>query len=157
MVVVKVLAGTSELSSTGETAAGVDANLFVPGGASPKSHLLECESFTVEQNDDAMVVRFIDPRHFDTGRYVQLQEDLVDFVEDQKPRKLLLDLGRIDYCSTALINALLMAQKRVQAGSGMIKLFGLHGVLLEAVQHLKLIDTVFSVYSDETAAKNACL
>jgi hypothetical protein len=39
----------------------------------------------------------------------------------------------------------------------MIKLFGLHGVMLESMQHLRLIGTVFSVYPDETAAKNACL
>ena len=35
----------------------------------------------------------------------------------------------------------------------MMKLFRLHGVLLEAMQHAKLIGTVFSVYVDETAAE----
>jgi anti-anti-sigma regulatory factor len=157
VVVVKVLARTPEATSADAPIADPNTNLFVPGGASAKPHLIERESFAVEQSDDAMVVRFIDPWHFDTTKYAQLQEDLLDFVERQRPCKLLVDLGNIEYCSTALINALLMAQKRVQAGLGVMKLFSLHGVLLEAMQHLKLIDAVFSVHADETAAKNACL
>ncbi len=156
VVVVKVLARASESTSADAPVAGLDTNLFVPGGASAKPHLVECESFAVEPSDDAMVVRFVDPRHFDTSKYAQLQDDLLDFVERQKPRRLLVDLGNIEYCSTALINTLLMAQKRVQSGPGVMKLFSLQGVLLEAMQHLKLIDTVFSVHADETAAKKVC-
>jgi anti-anti-sigma regulatory factor len=156
VVVVKVLAGASGSSSAGAPVGTLDAKLLVPGDSGKKPPLIERESFAVEQGDDAMVVRFVDTRHFDTGKYVQLQQDLVDFIERQRPHLLLLDLGSIEFCSTAFVNALLVAQRRVQAGSGKMKLFGLHGVLLEAMQHLKLIDTVLSVYADETAARHAC-
>jgi anti-anti-sigma regulatory factor len=50
---------------------------------------------------------------------------------------------------------LLIAQKRLQANSGTMRLFGLSETVREALQHLKLIGTVFAVYADETAAKNA--
>ncbi|MCU0979072.1 MAG: PAS domain S-box protein [Pirellulaceae bacterium] len=157
VVVVKVLARTSESSSAGTSGGDLDAHLFVPGDSGRKSHLIERESFAVEQSDELMIVRFVDTRSFDTESYLQLQRDLVEVVERQKPRKLLLDLGNIEYCATAFINALLMAHKRVEAQSGMMKLFGLGEVFLHTLHLLKLIDNVFSVYVDETAAKHACL
>ncbi len=86
--------------------------------------MLGAAYFSGEQCDDVTIVRFVDTSHFDTEKYAQLQQDLVDFVERQQPQKLLVDLGNIEYCSTALIRALLIAQKRVEAGSGMMKLFG---------------------------------
>jgi anti-anti-sigma regulatory factor len=156
VVVVKVLAGASGSSFAGAPVGTLDAKLFVPGDSGKNPPLIERESFAIEQCDDATIVRFVDTRHFDTGKYVQLQQDLVDFIEHQKPHRLLLDLGSIEFCSTAFINAVLVAQRRVQAGSGKMKLFGLHGVPLESMQHLKLIDTVLSVHADETAARHAC-
>ena len=119
--------------------------------------LIERESFAVEQCGDMTIIRLVDPWHFETVEYAQIQQELMDFVERRQPRHLLVDLANIEYCATALINALLMAQGRVHAGSGEMKLFGLHGGMLEAMQHAKLIDTMFSVYSDEAAARNACL
>jgi anti-anti-sigma factor len=97
----------------------------------------------------------VDTKYFDTDNYAQLQRDLVKFVERQQPRKLLVDLGRIEYCSTALISGLLMAQRRVTAAAGTMKLFGLREVVLETLQHLKLVDTMLSVYADETGARDA--
>jgi hypothetical protein len=35
-------------------------------------------------------------------------------------------------------------------------LCGLRGSMRQAMQHAKLIDTLFSVYSDEAAPTNAC-
>ena len=112
MVVVKVLTRASESSTdSGPGNNALEANLSVPGGSCSESHPSLCESFAVEQCGDAMIVRFVDLWHFDTGKYVRLQEDLIKFVELQKPRQLLVDLGQVECCSTTLINALLMAQK----------------------------------------------
>ena len=112
-------------------------------------------SFTVEQGGEITFVRFVDTKYFDTDDYAQLQEDLLYFAEHQQPHKLLMDLGKIEYCSTALTNALLMVQRRVRARSGTMKLFGLSEVVLETLQRLKLVGTIFAVYEDETAAINA--
>jgi anti-anti-sigma regulatory factor len=118
--------------------------------------MIGTECFCVEQSGDVTIVRIFDTRSFDTDGYAQLQQDLVDFVAHHQPRKLLVDLGNIEYCSTALIAALLMAQKCIQTCAGTMKLFGLSEVVLESLQHLKLIDTVFSVCADEAGAKHAC-
>jgi len=49
-----------------------------------------------------------------------------------------------------------MVQRRVQARSGVMKLFGLREIVQETLQQLKLVGTLFSVCVDEIAAKNAC-
>ena len=90
--------------------------------------------------------------NFETADYPQLQHDLLEFVERQRPRKLLLDLGNVVYCATALINILLAAQNRVQANAGTMKLCGLREVFLETLQCLKLVGTKFSVSADKDPA-----
>ena len=119
--------------------------------------MIGTECFRVEQAGDIAIVRIVDTRSFDVDDYAQLQQDLVDFVAHQQPRELLVDLGNIEYCSTALIAALLMAQKCLQTRPGVMRLFGLSEVVLESLQLLKLLGGVFSVYADETAAKHACV
>ena len=113
------------------------------------------ENFIVKQSGDVTIVRIVDTRLFDADNYAQLQQDLVDFVAHQQPRELLVDLSNIEYCSTALIAALLMAQKCLLSCVGVMKLFGLSEVVLETLHRLRLVGTVLSVYADETAAKNA--
>ena len=118
--------------------------------------MIGTECFRVEQSGDVTIVRIVDTRDFDTDNYAQLQIDLVDFVDRRKPPKLLVDLGSIQYCSTALTNTLLLAQKRMNAWTGQMKLFGLSEVVLETLHRLRLVGTLFSVCADETAAKHAC-
>lgn len=113
-------------------------------------------SFSIEQGDDVAIVRFADTKYFDTDHYAQLQHDVVNFVERERPGKLLADLSKVQYCSTALINTLLIAQNRMTAWAGVMKLFGLSEVVLETLQRLKLAGTLLSVHADETAARHAC-
>ena len=113
------------------------------------------EYFRIEEEGEVTCIRFADTSRFDTDDYAQLQRDLVDFVESRQPRKLLVDLGEVVYCSTALINALLMAERRVGAKTGQMHLFGLNEYMLETLQRLKLVGTIFSVCADESAAQSA--
>ena len=117
--------------------------------------MIGAECFSVEQTGDVTVVRIVDTRDFDTDNYAQLQLDLVDFVARQQPRELLVDLSNIVFCSTALIAALLMAQKCIQTRPGVMKLFGLSEVVLETLHRLRLVGTLFSVCTDEAAARKA--
>jgi len=117
--------------------------------------MIGIKSFIVEQSGDITVVRIVDTRDFDTDNYAQLQLDMVDFVDRRKPPKLLVDLGNVQYCSTALINTLLLAQKRMNAWTGQMKLFGLREVVLETLHRLRLVGTLFSVCADEAAARKA--
>ncbi len=155
VIVVKVLPRTPDLSS--DLRQRGDASTRPPAYRKRRRrrNIIGAAHFSAEQCDDTTIVRLVDTSRFHTDQYAQLQQDLEDFVERQQPRKLLVDLGNIEYGSSALISVLLIAQKRVEAGSGGMKLFGTREVVLEALQCLKLTGTMFSVYVDETAAKNA--
>jgi anti-sigma B factor antagonist len=117
--------------------------------------MIGTEYFRVEEEGKVTCIRFADTSRFDTDDYAQLQRDLVDFVESRQPRKLIVDLGEVVYCSTALVNALLMAERRIRAEGGKMNLFGLNEYVLETLQRLKLVDTIFSVCADESAAQSA--
>lgn len=155
VIVVKVLPRTPDLSS--DLRPREDAPTRPPAYRKRRRrrNIIGAAHFSAEQCDDITLVRLVDTSRFHTDQYAQLQQDLEDFVERQQPRKLLVDLGNIEYGSSALISVLLIAQKRVEAGSGVMKLFATREVVLETLQCLKLTGTVFSVYADETAAKNA--
>jgi anti-anti-sigma regulatory factor len=116
--------------------------------------MIDTEYFRIEEGSEGTCIRFADTSRFDTDDYAQLQRDLVDFVESRQPQKLLVDLGEVVHCSTALINALLMAERRVRAEAGTMNLFGLNEYMLETLQRLKLVGTVFSVCGDESAAQS---
>jgi anti-anti-sigma factor len=117
--------------------------------------LIGAEWFSVEQTGDVTVVRIVDTRFFDTDNYAQFQENLAYFVARQQPRELLVDLSNVVFCSTAFIAALLMAQKCIQTRPGVMKLFGLSESVLQSLQHLNLVGTVFLVCTDEAAARNS--
>ena len=110
------------------------------------------EHFDVEQCDGVTVIRLADPKFFDTDRYAELRRELVEFVEQQRPQKLLVLFSRVEYCSTALVSALLMVKDRVESEDGLIKLSGLSDTAREVFENLKLAGTVFDIYTDETAA-----
>ncbi len=154
-VVVKVLASASETSPAPRQLDRSETSPPARADSGTSRSTVKTEYFSVEQGDDVTIVRLRDMKHFDAENYAQLQQHLVGLVERQQPPKLLVDLGNVEYCATALINVLLTTQKSVQARSGVTKLCALREVLLETLQCLKLDGTVFSVYADETDAKNA--
>jgi anti-anti-sigma factor len=113
------------------------------------------EHFSVEQVDGITIVRVADTKHFDTDDYAELQKQLLEFVEKHEPKKMLVDFSHVMYCSTALTNTLLMAQKRVEAAGGVMKLFGLSDVVHETLDRLKLADSFFSIHPTEADARAA--
>jgi PAS domain S-box-containing protein len=156
MVVIKVLPRAPESPGAGRQLASGETTSEGDGTADGGRYRAGASSFRVAQDEGFTIVRFEDTKYFDTEHYSELQHDLVNFVEREQPDKLLADLSDVEYCSTALINALLMVQRRVQARSGVMKLFGLREIVQETLQQLKLVGTLFSVCVDEIAAKNAC-
>ena len=111
------------------------------------------EHFSVEQSDGVTIIRVVDTKSFDTDNYAVLQQQMVDFVEEQQPTGLLVDLSNVQYCATALINTMLMAQKRMDARGAPMKLFGLSEVVLETLERLNLVGSFFAVLATEADAR----
>lgn len=111
--------------------------------------------FDVQQSGGVTELRLADSALFDVPRYEELRNELVDFVEQRRPSRLIVDFSLVGYCSTAVIAAVLMAKKRLDAKGGQMKLCGMSDAVHETFQMLKLDGTIFEIYADKTDAVNA--
>ncbi len=152
LVVVKVLAGSSEASAVLRHLESSEESPAVWDASGKAPYMTGSGHFNAEQCGDVTIVRLLDANYFDRDNYALLQQGLLDFVERQQPDKLAMDLSNVVCLSTALTSTLLIAQKCVQARGGEMKLFGLSQNVLESLQHLQLVGTLFSVYADEITA-----
>ena len=111
--------------------------------------------FDAKRRRDVLEIRLVNPAFYDVDSYAELSEELIDFVEQERPRTLLVDFSRVEYCSTAVMNALLIAQKRLQSEGGLMKLYGMNDSVREAFRQLDLDSTAFDICDIEAAAMAA--
>ncbi len=107
----------------------------------------------VRQQGEVREIRLPDTRQFDTGQYAELRDELLDCLQD-RPRKLLVGFDRIEYCSTAVISALLSVQGRLAAWDGQVRLYGMNEEVRYGFRSLKLDGNVFEIFEtrEEAAA-----
>ena len=108
----------------------------------------EFKYFDVEQRGDITELHLADTKFFATERYADLRDELLAFVEQERPRRLLIDLSRVEYCSTAVMGTLIMVQRQLalQPATGVMKLCGASEVVGEAFQRLRLDRGVFDMH-----------
>jgi anti-anti-sigma regulatory factor len=113
--------------------------------------------FDVEQRGPVTEIRLADTRYFDTDRYTELRDELLAFVEQERPLRLLVDLSRVEYCSTAVMGALIAVQARLalHPAIGTMKLCGIREVVGESLRRLKLDQGVFDLHSTDVGAIQA--
>ena len=98
--------------------------------------------------DNALVIELIDPRLFDMATITALQDELLSLFDQEQPRRTVVDFTRVSHCSTAVINGLLRAKKRIQANDGQLKLCGMINSIRDAYKMLNLDGTVFQIYDN---------
>ena len=76
-------------------------------------------------------------------------------IQQEQPKKLLINFDGVTHCSTAVINGLLRAKKRVVSEGGQIKLCGMVKPVREAYKMLNLDGTVFEIHDDRGGAIGA--
>jgi anti-anti-sigma factor len=111
--------------------------------------------FIAEQRGDLTRIRLANPAYFDTTQYGELQNELAEFVEQQQPGKLLVDLSVVEYCSTAVMSALLAARRHLESTGGQMKVCGMNDTVREAFQRLKLASKGLEIYATEAEAIEA--
>ena len=111
--------------------------------------------FEVQETDGVHFVHLVDPKLFDALIVTELQEELLQLIDDAQPHKLLVNFGRVAHCSTAVINGLLRAKKRLVSKGGVLKLCGMRENVREAYRLLNLDGTVFEIYDSCAIAKDA--
>jgi anti-anti-sigma factor len=117
--------------------------------------MLKYGHFDVHHQKDVLVIQLVDPRLFDAMVVNELQEDLLAVIDKEKPRKVLISFEGVSHCSTAVINGLLRAKKRLMASGGQIKLCQMHPTIREAYKLLNLDGTVFHIHDTEAEALTA--
>jgi len=108
--------------------------------------------FDIESRDEAIVLRLVDPRLSDSGEDHDLQAELPRFANEAKASLVVVDLGQVPYCSTAMINGLIQLQKRLAERGGKLRLSNLPSETREAFGWLRLDRTVFDIYDTKEAA-----
>lgn len=104
------------------------------------------QHLVVRREGDVLVVELIDPKLFDTTTVTQLQEELLLLVDTERPCKAIVDFSRVVHCSTAVINGLLRAKKRILANRGQLRLCGMTSGIRDAYKMLNLDGTVFQIH-----------
>ena len=105
-----------------------------------------------DEKGDVTEVLLANTDYFDVVHYAEFHEELMAFIESEKPKNLLVRFDDVQYCSTAIISALLKARHRQVSEGRRIMLCGLSETVLSSIQMLKLDGTVFDICDDEEAA-----
>lgn len=112
------------------------------------------EHFAVNRVDGVFMVELSDPKLFDTAVITEWQDELLRLVDTERPAKMVVDFSKVVHCSTAVINGLLRAKKRIVKADGQLKLCGMADSIRDSYRLLNLDGTVFRIYEtmDEAIA-----
>jgi anti-anti-sigma regulatory factor len=104
------------------------------------------QHFNVEQDKGVTVATLTDPELLDRLLTNELQDELIKFVEAEKPSQLIISFQEVRRCSTEIINALLRSRKRMSAHDGKLQLCQMRDEIREVFRLLNLEGTVFNIY-----------
>lgn len=109
-------------------------------------------TFGAEERAGAVILRLLASRLVANDEISQLEDELLEFVDETRPARLVIDFQRVTRCSTAVINGLLRTKKRLLEHGGKLALSGMRKVVRSAFGILNLEGTVFLIFdSDEEA------
>ena len=90
----------------------------------------------------------------DISNSSQFEQDCMNWIE-QGQRKFILDLGALEYISSAGLRSILAATKKLKAQNGSLALYSLSG-LVEEVVTVSGFDNILQVFADlDQAMKEA--
>lgn len=113
------------------------------------------EHFSVRRFDDGLTIELADPMLFDTAVVMAWQNELLKLVDSERPRRAIVDFSKVEHCSTAVINGLLRARRRIAKDGGQMKLCGMRTPIRDAYALLNLDGTVFLIYDSVDDALDA--
>lgn len=100
------------------------------------------------------IVRFKDKRIVDAGNIEQMGDEMLQLVEVQHLKQILLNFDGVEFLSSAAFNKLIELNKAVKNVGGVLRLTGLRAEILEAFKMLRL-NKVFDIRKTEADALKA--
>ncbi len=107
----------------------------------------------IENVDGVTVVSFSDTKIVTEDQIQEVGDELYALVEDANKKKILLNFGNVQYCSSTVLGKLVTLKRRVDAVKGKLKLCCIHPDLLVPFK-LTGLDRVFEIHGEEQAALN---
>ena len=75
--------------------------------------MAEYKYIEASQDGDVSIIVVVDPDIQQRLIIHELGDELIDFVDKQKPNKLLISFERVTFCSSEVIGGLIRARRRV--------------------------------------------
>src|ERR671939_291961 len=105
----------------------------------------------VEHIGDVTVVNFVDRKILDEQNIQIIGEQLFGLVDEEGPRKILLNFSNVEYLSSAALGKLITLNKKLQQAGGRLILCNIDPQILEVFEITKL-DKFFNIQKEEQAA-----
>jgi anti-anti-sigma factor len=104
--------------------------------------------FSVRQEGTAAVVELLDDEISDLTTLADLSAELSDYIANEKPMRVLLNLNKVTFITSATIEVLLRTKRKVSSEGGQVKLCCLAPFILDVLQRLHL-DSIFEIHASE--------
>jgi anti-sigma B factor antagonist len=127
-----------------------EAALRFPTGVFPMSENARTR-LLLEVVDGVTVVSFADTKIVAEDQIQEVGDELYALVEDGVKKRIVLNFGNVQYCSSTVLGKLVSLKRRVEAAKGKLKLCCIHPDLLVPFK-LTGLDKVFEIYPEEQMA-----
>jgi anti-sigma B factor antagonist len=107
----------------------------------------------IENQDGIVIVAFTDTKIITEDQIQEVGDELYALIEDGTKKKILLNFGNVQYCSSTVLGKLVTLKRRVDKAKGKLKLCCIHPDLLVPFK-LTGLDKVFEIYPEEQTAMN---
>ena len=102
-----------------------------------------------------MVLYLLDSHLVDPLATSEVANELIELVDSEMPKRLLIDFNNVRRCSTELIATLLKVLKHTLRYNGDLRLCAMRTELWDVFRLLKLDGGVFHIYSTKAEAMEA--
>jgi anti-anti-sigma factor len=116
--------------------------------------MAEYDDFQVTRHGDLTVIQ-LDGLFLDRAVIFEWSDALAEFLEKEKPGKLLMSFEQVKRFSSEAIGVVIRANRRVQAYSGQLKLCGLDPVIRDMFRTANLDGTVFEIFDSCGQARDS--
>ena len=107
--------------------------------------MADFQHFEVQLVDNVTVAQVLAPKLSDSLTVSEFQDELLAMLEADRPKKLVVSFKGVQHCSTAIINGLLRAKKRLVVDGASLRLCGMTKIMRDAYRMLNLDGTVFDI------------
>ena len=117
--------------------------------------MTDYKCFELEEHAGATIVRLVDPQRMAGMLVGEFQDELLRVVEGDHPERVVIDFGRVEFCTTAVIDSLIRAKKRLVTSGGQLRLCDMAPEVREAFKMLNLDGTVFQIHDSVSQAASS--